>query len=102
MELDLNHEPSLEHWARRLADDDIATGYHTNWDHAYECAWNSLDAEYNYSYIQESNMGTKELNRIWEVLHTYRENCIPEGSMCYDEEWDDICYTMARLKEMLE
>ena len=46
-------------------------------------------------------MGSKELNRIWEVLHTYREDCIPEGSMCYDEEWDDICYTMARLKEML-
>ena len=102
MELDLDHEPSLNHWARRLADDDIATGYHTNWDHAYECAWHSLDAEYNYSYIQESNMGTKELNRIWEVLHTYREDCIPEGSMSNDDEWDDICYTMARLKEMLE
>ena len=47
-------------------------------------------------------MGTKELNRIWEVLHTYREDCIPEGIDHHDEEWDDICYTMARLKEMLE
>ena len=101
MELDLKHEPSLNHWARRLADDDISTGYHTNWDHAYECAWHSLDAEYNYSYIQEGNMGSKELSRIWEVLHNYREDCIPEGIDHHDEEWDDICYTMARLKEML-
>ena len=50
-ELPLNHEDSLNHWAKLLADDDIATGYHTNWDHAYECAWDSLDADYNYSYI---------------------------------------------------
>lgn len=50
-DLELDHEPSLNHWARRLADDDIATRCHTNWDHAYECAWHSLDAEYNYSYI---------------------------------------------------
>lgn len=46
-------------------------------------------------------MGSKELSRIWEVLHNYREDCIPEGIDHHDEEWDDICYTMARLKEML-
>ena len=50
LELDLDHEDSLNDWAVKLADDDIATGYHTNWDHAYECAWMSLDAEYNYTY----------------------------------------------------
>ena len=49
-ELQLDHEPSLDHWAKLIADDDIATGYHTNWSHAYECAWMGLDAEYNYSY----------------------------------------------------
>jgi len=49
-ELELNHEPSLNHWAKQIADDDIATGYHTSWSHAYECAWVGLDAEYNYSY----------------------------------------------------
>lgn len=47
-------------------------------------------------------MGTKELNRIWEVLHTYREDCIPEGIDHNDEEWDDICYAMAIIEEMLE
>ena len=29
---------------------DVATGYHTNWDHAYEEAWHWLDAEYNYNH----------------------------------------------------
>jgi len=49
-ELPLDHEPSFNHWAKCIANDDIATGYHTNWNHAYENAWHSLDAEYNYSY----------------------------------------------------
>ena len=52
LELDLDHEDSLNDWAVKLADDDIATGYHTNWDHAYECAWQSLDAEYNYEIVR--------------------------------------------------
>ena len=47
-------------------------------------------------------MGSKELSRIWEVLHTYREDSIPEGIDNNDEEWDDICYAMARIKEMIE
>jgi len=49
-ELNLDHESSLDHWAKLIASDDITTGYHTSWSHAYECAWVSLDAEYNYSY----------------------------------------------------
>jgi hypothetical protein len=49
-ELPLDHEPSLDHWAKAIADKDIATGYHTNWDHAYEEAWHWLDAEYNFTY----------------------------------------------------
>ena len=51
-ELPLDHEDSLNDWAVKLADDDIATGYHTNWDHAYMCAWDSLDAEYNYELVR--------------------------------------------------
>ena len=49
-ELNLDHEPSLNHWARCIADDDIDTGYHISWDAAYESAWMYLDAEYNYNY----------------------------------------------------
>ena len=54
-ELDLNHEPSLNYWARCIADDDIAAGYHTSWDVAYESAWMYLDAEYNYNYEYRMN-----------------------------------------------
>jgi len=42
-ELPLDHEDSLNDWAVKLADDDIATGYHTNWDHAYMCAWQFIE-----------------------------------------------------------
>lgn len=49
-ELPIDHMPSLDHWARLVADDDIRTGYHTSWDHAYESYWISLDAEFNYTY----------------------------------------------------
>ena len=50
MELPLDHEPSLNHWAKCIADHDLETGLHTNWDHAYEEAWHGLDAEFNYTY----------------------------------------------------
>ena len=50
-ELPFNHEPSFDHWARLIADDDILTGYEKYWDYADEQAWHSLDAEYNYSYV---------------------------------------------------
>jgi hypothetical protein len=43
MELPLNHEPCLNHWAKCMADEDVASGYHTNWNHAYESAWHYLD-----------------------------------------------------------
>lgn len=66
LELPLNHDPSLNHWAKCLADDDIATGYHTDWNHAYESAWDSLDAEFNYSYIQGDS---HERNRIFDLVH---------------------------------
>ena len=42
-ELPLNHEPSLDHWAKALADCDVATGQSLNWDHAYEENWRYLD-----------------------------------------------------------
>ena len=46
LDLPLDHEPSLDHWAKCIADEDIATGYHANWDYAYENAWMDLDDEY--------------------------------------------------------
>jgi len=49
-ELPLNHEPSLDHWAKIIAEGEMEDGG-TNWDYEYEQAWHSLDAEYNYSYV---------------------------------------------------
>ena len=48
-ELSLDHEPSLDHWAKLIAEGEIEGGA-TNYDYEYEQAWHSLDAEYNYSY----------------------------------------------------
>ncbi len=45
LELSLDHEPSLNHWAKCIADDDIATGYHISWDAAYESAWFYIEQE---------------------------------------------------------
>ena len=49
-ELPLNHEPSLDYWARLIAEGEVEDGA-TNYDYEYEQAWHSLDAEYNYSYV---------------------------------------------------
>lgn len=42
------------------------------------------------------------LDCIWEALHAYREELIPEGEAVYDEEWSDLCTAMAWLREELE
>ena len=45
LQLPLDHEPSLDHWAKCIADDDIYTGYEKYWDYAYEMAWVHIDNE---------------------------------------------------------
>jgi hypothetical protein len=42
------------------------------------------------------------LECIWEALHGYRENCIPEGDPAYDDQWSEICTAMAWITEDLE
>lgn len=49
-ELALNHEPSLNHWAKLRAAQEMADGCYNDWDHAYESEWAYLDAEFNYTY----------------------------------------------------
>ncbi len=39
LNLPINHDPSLDHWAKTLADFSIENGECSNWDHAYESAW---------------------------------------------------------------
>ncbi len=43
----------------------------------------------------------ESLDTVWEALHGYREDCIPETDAMYDEQWDDICTAMAWIKEAL-
>jgi hypothetical protein len=43
----------------------------------------------------------KQINIIWEALHSYREDCIPESDPSYNEEWEDICLAMAVIQEQL-
>lgn len=41
------------------------------------------------------------MNTIWNALHGYREDCIPEHDPMYDEEWDSICNAMWEVCEAL-
>jgi hypothetical protein len=49
----------------------------------------------------KSNDIESMLETVWDALHGYRENCIPEGDADYDAEWGDICTAMAWIKEDL-
>lgn len=42
------------------------------------------------------------LEIIWNALHGYREDCIPEGDLFYDDQWDQICTAMANIQEALD
>lgn len=38
-----------------------------------------------------------KLSTVWDALHSYREDCISTD----DEQWDEICFAMARITEEL-
>ena len=44
---------------------------------------------------------TEELETVWDALHAYREDLIPEGEEMYDDLWGDICTSMSRITESL-
>ena len=53
LELDINHEDSLDHWAALLADREVGSRtYDSDWQMHYENFWHSLDAEYNYDILR--------------------------------------------------
>ena len=39
---------------------------------------------------------------VWQALYGFREDCIPEGTDMYDQQWDEICTAMAWIKENLD
>lgn len=44
----------------------------------------------------------EQLAVVWRALHSYRHDLIPEGiDKGYDEEWDEICGSMASITEEL-
>jgi hypothetical protein len=44
----------------------------------------------------------EQLAVVWRALHSYRHDLIPEGiDKGYDEEWNEICGSMASITEEL-
>lgn len=44
----------------------------------------------------------RDLDIIWEALHAYRYQCIPEGQQPqFDNEWSDICTIMSWIQNEL-
>tara|TARA_Y100000114_G_scaffold11641_1_gene9282 strand:+ start:492 stop:671 length:180 start_codon:yes stop_codon:yes gene_type:complete len=42
------------------------------------------------------------LSIVWDALHGFREDLIPEGQdKMYDDQWDEICGAMANITEEL-
>ncbi len=46
-ELPLDHEPSLNHLAKLMANEDVENGVCSSWDAAYESAWDYLEEATN-------------------------------------------------------
>jgi len=42
-----------------------------------------------------------EIEVVWQALHAYREDLIPEGDSDYDATWERVCEAMARVEEAL-
>ena len=42
------------------------------------------------------------LETVWDALHAYREDLIPEGDEQYDEIWNDICTAMMWITKTVE
>lgn len=43
----------------------------------------------------------EQIQIVWDALHAYREDLIPEGDPTYDDLWGDICTAMAVIQEDL-
>jgi hypothetical protein len=43
----------------------------------------------------------EHLNTVWDLLGAAREDLIPEGEPCFDEQWNDVCHAMAVIRDGL-
>lgn len=46
LEIPFDHEPSIDHQAKLIADEMVESGECLNWDHAYETSWDALEYQY--------------------------------------------------------
>tara|TARA_Y100000385_G_scaffold245372_1_gene263998 strand:- start:265 stop:438 length:174 start_codon:yes stop_codon:yes gene_type:complete len=46
LEIPFDHEPSINHQAKLIADEMVESGECLNWDYAYETSWNALEYQY--------------------------------------------------------
>lgn len=57
----------------------------------------------NTQLLEQPYQNVSHLNTIWKALWDYRETCIPETENGeYDEDWNELTYSMAKLTEQLE
>ena len=42
------------------------------------------------------------IDTVWAALYAYREDLIPECDECYDDEWSNLTYAMAKIVEALD
>lgn len=42
------------------------------------------------------------LTTVWDALHGFREDCIPEGDALFDAQWDELCTAMTWISEALQ
>lgn len=62
LDLPINHEPSLDHWAKNLADLSIENGESSDWDHAYESAWWLIEF-----YVENQDLYRSDLHIVHNI-----------------------------------
>ena len=68
LDLPINHEPSLDHWAKTLADLSIENGECPDWDHAYESAWWFIEL-----YVENQDLYRSDLHTVHNIAEFYKE-----------------------------
>lgn len=51
---------------------------------------------------QDRGSRIKALVTVWDALHSFREDLIPEGDEMFDEQWSDICEAMDLIHDVLD
>ena len=59
-----------------------------------------IDEPDEYQGVKDPVM-RQHLDTVWEGLQALRDDLIPEGDEVYDEQWNDICHSMAVISETL-